>query len=95
MALLPDVPTLAEAGLPGFESTNWQGVIVPAGTPRAIVERLNRDINAVLAIPEQRDSIVANGGEVAGGTPEAFRDFIRSETAKWGDVVRTAKIQPE
>src|SRR6185369_16413781 len=94
MALLPDVPTLAEAGLPGFESTNWQGVIVPAGTPRAIVERLNRDINAVLAIPEQRDSIVANGGEVAGGTPEAFRDFIRSETAKWGDVVRTAKIQP-
>ena len=95
MALLPDVPTLAEAGLPGFESTNWQGVIVPAGTPRAIVDRLNRDINAVLAIPEQRDSIVANGGEVAGGTPEAFRDFIRSETAKWGEVVRTAKIQPE
>ena len=95
MALLPDVPTLAEAGLPGFESTNWQGVIVPAGTPRAIVERLNRDINAVLAIPEQRESIVANGGEVAGGTPEAFRDFIRSETAKWGEVVRTAKIQPE
>jgi len=95
MALLPDVPTLAEAGLPGFESTNWQGVIVPAGTPRAIVDRLNRDINAVLAIPEQRESIVANGGEVAGGTPEAFRDFIRSETAKWGEVVRTAKIQPE
>jgi tripartite-type tricarboxylate transporter receptor subunit TctC len=95
MALLPDVPTLAEAGLPGFESTNWQGVIVPAGTPRAIVERLNRDINAVLAIPEQRESIVGNGGEVAGGTPEAFRDFIRSETVKWGEVVRTAKIQPE
>jgi len=95
MALLPDVPTLAEAGLPGFESTNWQGVIVPAGTPRAIVERLNRDINAVLAIPQQRESIVANGGEVAGGTPEAFRDFIRSETVKWGEVVRTAKIQAE
>jgi tripartite-type tricarboxylate transporter receptor subunit TctC len=95
MALLPDVPTLIEAGLPGFESYNWQGVIVPAGTPRAIVERLNREINAVLAIPEQRESIVANGGEVAGGTPEAFRDFIRGETAKWGEVVRTAKIQPE
>jgi len=95
MALLPEVPTLIESGLPGFESYNWQGVILPAGTPRPIVERFNREFNAILAIPEQRDSITGNGGEVAGGTPEAFRDFVRSETVKWGDVVRTAKIQPE
>jgi tripartite-type tricarboxylate transporter receptor subunit TctC len=95
MALLPDVPTMAEAGVPGFESYNWQGVIVPAGTPRSIVERLNRELNAILAIPEQRDSIVGNGGEVAGGTPEAFRDFIRSETVKWAQVVQAARIQPE
>lgn len=52
-------------------------------------------MNAVLAIPEQRDSITGNGGEVAGGTPEAFRDFIRSETAKWAQMVQAAKIQPE
>ena len=95
LALLPDVPTMAEAGLPGFESYNWQGIILAAGTPRAIVERLNREMNAVLAIPEQRDSITGNGGEFAGGTPEAFRDFIRSETAKWAQVVQAAKIQPE
>jgi tripartite-type tricarboxylate transporter receptor subunit TctC len=95
LALLPDVPTMVEAGVPGFESYNWQGIILPAGTPRAIVERLNRELNTILALPEQRDSITGNGGEVAGGTPEAFRDFIRSETAKWAQVVRVAKIQPE
>ena len=95
LALLPEVPTMAEAGLPGFESYNWQGVILPAGTPRAIIERLNRELNAVLAIPEQRDGIIGNGGEVVGGTPELFRDFIRSETAKWAQVVRAANIQPE
>ena len=95
LSLLPEVPTMAEAGVPGFESYNWQGIILPAGTPRAIVERLNRELNAILAIPVQRASIVENGGEVAGGTPEAFRDFVRSETVKWGDVVRAAKIQSE
>jgi tripartite-type tricarboxylate transporter receptor subunit TctC len=95
MALLPEVPTMAEAGVPGFESYNWQGIVLPAGTPRPIVDRLNRELNAILALPEQRASIVDNGGEVAGGTPEAFRDFIRSEAAKWAQVVQAAKIQPE
>lgn len=95
LALLPEVPTMAEAGLPGFESFNWQGVVVPAGTPRAIVERLNREFNAILALPEQREAIVATASEPAGGTPEQFRDLIRSETAKWGEIVRAAKIQPE
>ena len=95
LALLPEVPTMAEAGQPGFEVYNWQGVVAPAGTPRAIVERLNRELNAILALPEQRDAISATGSEVAGGTPEEFRDLIRSETAKWGGVVRAAKIQPE
>ena len=93
--LLPDVPTMAEAGLAGFEVYNWQGVAVPAGTPRAIIERLNRELNAILARPEQRDAIVETGSQAAGGTPEAFRDFIRSETAKWALVVRDAKMQPE
>ena len=95
LALLPDVPTLAESGLAGFESSNWQGVVVPAGTPRPVVDRLNREFNAILAIPEQRDAILATASEPAGGTPEAFRDFIRSETTKWAEIVRAAKIQPE
>jgi tripartite-type tricarboxylate transporter receptor subunit TctC len=95
LPLLPEVPTMAEAGLPGFESYNWQGVVVPAGTPRAIVDRLNREFNAILALPEQRESIIATASEVAGGTPETFRDLIRSETAKWAQVVQAAKIQPE
>jgi tripartite-type tricarboxylate transporter receptor subunit TctC len=93
--LLPDVPTMAEAGLAGFEVYNWQGVVAPAGTPRAIIERLNRELNAILARPEQRDAIVETGSQPSGGTPEAFRDFIRSETAKWALVVRDAKMQPE
>jgi tripartite-type tricarboxylate transporter receptor subunit TctC len=95
LPLLPEVPTMAEAGLPGFESYNWQGVVVPAGTPRAIVDRLNREINAILSQPEQRDAILATASEPAGGTPEQFRELIRSETAKWGEVVRAAKIQQE
>jgi len=95
LPLLPEVPTMAEAGLPGFESYNWQGVILPAGTPRAIVERLNRELNAVLALPEQREAIVATASEVAGGTPEAFRDLIRSETVKWAQVVKAANITLE
>ena len=95
LPLLPDVPTMAEAGLPGFESLNWQGVVVPAGTPRAIVERLNREFNAILALPDQREAIIATASEVGGGTPEEFGELTRSETAKWAEVVKAAKIQPE
>jgi tripartite-type tricarboxylate transporter receptor subunit TctC len=95
LPLLQDVPTMAESGLPGFESYNWQGVVVPAGTPRAIVDRLNRELNAILALPEQREAIVSTASEVGGGTPEEFAELIRSETAKWADVVKAAKIQPE
>ncbi|HEY6967272.1 MAG TPA: tripartite tricarboxylate transporter substrate binding protein [Burkholderiales bacterium] len=93
--LLPEVPTMAEAGLPGFESYNWQGVIAPAATPRAIVDRLNKELNAILAQPDQRDAILATASEPAGGTPEQFRDLIRTETVKWAEVVRAAKIQAE
>lgn len=95
LAVLPDVPTMIEAGVPGFESFNWQGVIVPAGTPAPIVQRLNREINAILAAGEVRDTIVAQGSQPAGGTPEEFAALIRSETDKWGKVVRTAGIKAE
>jgi tripartite-type tricarboxylate transporter receptor subunit TctC len=93
--LLPEVPTMAEAGLPGFECYNWQGVVAPAGTPRAVIERLNRELNAILALPAQREAIAATGSEPAGGSPEAFGEFIRSETAKWAQVVKAANMRPE
>jgi tripartite-type tricarboxylate transporter receptor subunit TctC len=92
---LPETPTMSEAGLAGFESYNWQGLVVPAGTPRPIVDRLNAALNQILAQADQRDAIVATASEPAGGTPEAFRDFIAAERAKWAQVIREAKIQPE
>ena len=95
LAVLPDVPTMIEAGVPGFESYNWQGVIAPAKTPREIVDRLNRELNLLLTQPALRDLIVNDGSQVGGGTPEAFGAFIRSESAKWGKVVREAKIATE
>jgi tripartite-type tricarboxylate transporter receptor subunit TctC len=95
LAQLPDVPTMAEAGLPGFESYNWQGVVMPKGTPPEIVARLNKELNAILQMPDVRDSIVSQASDPAGGTPEEFAAFIRSETAKWGEVIRAAGIKPE
>jgi tripartite-type tricarboxylate transporter receptor subunit TctC len=95
LAVLPDVPTMAEAGVPGFESYNWQGVIVPAKTPREIVDRLNRELNLLLSQPALRDLILNDGSQVGGGTPEAFGAFIRDEAEKWGKVVRAAKISAE
>lgn len=95
LPILPDVPTMIEAGVPGFESYNWQGVIVPAGTPREVVERLNHGLNAILAQPATRELIASTGSEVGGGTPEGFGAFIRSETEKWAKAVKQAGIKPE
>lgn len=95
LTVLPDVPTMAEAGVPGFESYNWQGIVAPARTPAPIVERLNHDINTILARPDQRDSILSTGSQVGGGTPQAFGEFIRREIVQWGRVVREAHMQPE
>ena len=95
LSVLPDVPTMAEAGLPGFESSNWQGIIAPAATPRAIVARINADTLAVLNMPEVRDKIIAQGNQVGGGTPEEFGALIRSETTKWGKVVREAGVRAD
>ena len=95
LAVLPDVPTMQEAGLKGFESYNWQGVIVPAGTPTAIVARLNSELNAALKDPEVRKSIEDTGAVVDGGTPEQFGAFIRKEQATWAKVIEAAKIARE
>jgi tripartite-type tricarboxylate transporter receptor subunit TctC len=95
LSVLPDVPTMAEAGLPGFESYNWQGIIAPAGTPQPIIDRLNKELNAVLKDPEVAKAIEASGSQAAGGTPQEFADFIKSESAKWAQVIKEAKITPQ
>lgn len=92
LPVLPEVPTMAEAGLPGFESYNWQGIIAPAGTPPAIIARLNTELNAVLKDPEVLKAFEDTGSEAGGGTPEAFGDFIKSETAKWAKVIKEGNI---
>ena len=92
LSLVPDLITMEEAGVAGFEVLNWQGAIAPKGTPAAIIQRLNADMNKVLAMPEFRDRVLAQGNELGGGTPEQFGAFIKAENAKWGGIVRAAKI---
>ena len=95
LSLVPDLITMEEAGVPGFEVLNWQGAIAPKGTPTAIIQRLNAELNKVFAMPEFRDRVLGQGNELGGGTPEQFAAFIKSENAKWGALVRSAKITAE
>ena len=85
---LPDVPTMAEAGLPGYEASSWFGVLAPAGTPLAIVTKLNAEIAKWLATPEAKEKLSKQGANAAGGTPEDFAKHIAAETAKWAKVVK-------
>ena len=89
-AALPDVPTMAESGLPGYEASSWFGVLAPAGTPHEIVAKLNGAIAAWLATPEAKEKLLAQGAIAAGGTPEAFAKHIDVETAKWAKVVKAS-----
>jgi tripartite-type tricarboxylate transporter receptor subunit TctC len=93
--VIPSVPTLYEMGMKEFDFGAWQGVLAPAGTPRAIVAKLNGDINAVLKDPEASATLVKLGFTPVGGTPEQFRDLIASAIDKWGRVIRDAKIKVE
>jgi tripartite-type tricarboxylate transporter receptor subunit TctC len=92
---LPDVPTSGEAGLPGFESDYWIGMLAPARTPAPIIGKLNTDIVSILKTPEMRSSLLAQGAELAAGTPEEFTAFIKSETARLKKVVDAAGIRME
>jgi len=88
-APLPDVPTLAEAGVPGYEATAWFGYLAPAGTPREIIDRLNAEIAKALESPDVRERLAPGGlSELPGGTPERFGDLIKTEIAKWSKVVK-------
>jgi tripartite-type tricarboxylate transporter receptor subunit TctC len=90
---LPDVPTAAESGLQGYDSTGWFGVVAPAGTPAAIVNRLNAEITSALNDEQIKASMRNLGVEPAPGRPEAFEAYIRSETTKWSRVIRQANIK--
>lgn len=92
---LPDVPTIAEAGVPGYEANNWWGVVAPAGTPRAIVERLHQEISAILSSAEIQKRFLTQGAEVDEMGPAEFGPFIAAETAKWARVVKQANIKVE
>jgi tripartite-type tricarboxylate transporter receptor subunit TctC len=92
---LPDVPTVAESGLPGFEASSWFGLLAPAGTPAAVVARINADGDKWLATPEAREKLTAQGANVAGGTPEDFVKFIAAETSKWAKVVKESGAKVE
>lgn len=91
----PDVPTIAEAGVPGYEYLAWMGVSAPAGTPREIVVRLNAEITKIQSTPEARAWFEAQGGEVITETPEQFDAYIKTEIARWGKVIREAGIKVE
>ena len=93
--LLPNLPTMAEQGYPEVEVQNWQGLIGPKGMPAAMVKQLNEVANKALRTPEVRDTLLSQGNELGGGTPEQFAALIRSETIKWTKVVKDAHIEPE
>jgi tripartite-type tricarboxylate transporter receptor subunit TctC len=86
--LMPELPTMIEGGVPGYEANNWLGVVVPAGTPRAVVERLNKDVVATLNTPEVADQLFRQGFEVAPSTPQEFAHYIKTEISKWAKVVK-------
>ena len=92
LKVLPSVPTLDEAGIKGFESYNWLGMIAPASTPPAVIERLNKAVNEALKDAEVRAMIENTGGMVMGGTPQAYGKFIEAERTKWGPVIKNANI---
>jgi tripartite-type tricarboxylate transporter receptor subunit TctC len=87
-AALPDVPTMAESGLPGFEASSWFGLLAPAGTPQPAIAKLNAEVARWLASPEAKEKLLAQGAIAAGGTPEDFARHIAAETAKWQKVVK-------
>lgn len=92
---LPDVPTLDESGVPGYDLTNWFGLVLPAGTSPELIRRLHADVQKALAVPEVRDKLTAMGSTVVGSTPEQFGAYMRAESDKWAKLIAEAKIQAQ
>ena len=94
-AALPDVPTMAEAGMKGYETSTWGGLLAPAGTPKDVVAKLNAEANKALAAADVRDKLITAGIEPVGGTAAQFNSFIQSEMTRWAKVAQAAGVQPE
>ena len=95
MSLFPEVPTLAETVMPGFEAGAWQGLMVPAGTPAAVVQRLNAEVNKALQSADMRDKLAVQGAEPLGSTPEEYGAYMRKELARWATVVKATGVTLE
>ena len=95
LEILADLPTVAEAGVAGFENSTWSALGAPAKTPRPVIDRLNKEINAVLQLAEVREAARLEGSTVTGGTPEQFGDYLKAELAKFGKLVKAAGIKPD
>ena len=91
----PELPTIAESGLPGFEQITWNGMLAPARTPRPIVERIQREAHAVISLPTSRERFAVQGADIGGLDPDAFAALIRREVAQWGRVIKQAKIKAD
>ena len=94
-AALPDAPTVSESGLPGFEAVSWLSLLVPVGTPQPIIEKINRDVTAVLALPDVSERLAATGAELSPSTPAELDTFIRNEIAKWSKAVKISGAQAD
>ncbi len=94
-AIMPELPTLAEQDLPRFEAVSWYALMVPAGTPRAVIDRLNIETNRLLAKPEIRDKLAALGMDAGGSRPQELAASIQAETVRWAEVIRQKNIKPE
>jgi tripartite-type tricarboxylate transporter receptor subunit TctC len=92
---MPDLPTMAESGLPGYDTSTWGGILAPAGTPKEVVAKLNAEFNKALQAPDVRKRLMDGGIEIGGGSAQQFGDFIRTETVKWTKVAKDAGIVPE
>jgi tripartite-type tricarboxylate transporter receptor subunit TctC len=92
-AALPELPTIAEAGVPGYEAIEWQGVMVPAGTPREVITRLNQAFTKVTAMPDVKDRVAALGSDLVASSPEEFDQFVKRELSVWSKVVKDVGIK--
>ncbi len=92
---VPDVPAIAEAGVPGYDAVQWYGVLAPAGTPKEIVARLSGEIARIMQLPEIKDRLAGEGADAVGSSPDRYAAFIKSEVTKWTKVIRDAGIKPE
>ena len=94
-ALMPELPTVAESGLPGYEASTWYGVLAPSATPRAVVIRLNMEIVKALALPEVRERLISQGIDPIGNTPQQFAAYVQSEIGKWAKVIKATGVKAE